>query len=125
MSTIDHGQGGCPCPFPDADHTIHVPDGPTKCWHCKADVADTDHGGYCAAEACQAASREAEAARADECANCGMIDVPLVDGHCVGCTCASCGRTAEDAGGSMNDMGWCDRCEERLHGASLHGEIWP
>jgi hypothetical protein len=54
----------------------------------------------------------------DECQNCGMIDVPLVDGHCIGCTCASCGRTAEDAGGSMTDLGWCGRCEEKLRAAS-------
>ena len=54
----------------------------------------------------------------DECVNCGMIDVPLTDGHCSGCICLSCGQTAEDAGRSMNDMGWCDACEEKLQAAA-------
>jgi hypothetical protein len=50
-----------------------------------------------------------QASCADECENCGMVDVPLDEGFCVGCTCAHCGTH-----GSMNDMGWCDACEEQL-----------
>lgn len=47
-----------------------------------------------------------------ECENCGMIDVPIVhDDCCSGCVCARCKRSAFEAGGSMNDMGWCDTCE--------------
>jgi hypothetical protein len=54
----------------------------------------------------------------DECVNCGMIDVPLKDGHCSGCICLSCKKTAEEAGGSMNDMGWCNACEGKLQAAA-------
>jgi hypothetical protein len=50
----------------------------------------------------------------DKCENCGMIDVPLDRGHCVGCVCRNCKRTAWEAGGSMNDQGWCDQCEADL-----------
>ena len=50
-----------------------------------------------------------------ECANCGMEDVPLIhDECCAGCVCAHCGRSAFEAGRSMNDMGWCDACEDAL-----------
>lgn len=48
----------------------------------------------------------------EECENCGMFEVPLKDGHCEGCICLKCGRTAIDCGGSMNGVGWCDECEE-------------
>lgn len=51
---------------------------------------------------------------ADECQNCGMIDVPLYRDHCWGCICDCCGRTAEEVKGSMNCMNWCDECENTL-----------
>ena len=49
-----------------------------------------------------------------ECDNCGMIDVPLSDGYCEGCICLKCKRNAGETGCSMNDMGWCDDCEEEF-----------
>lgn len=50
-----------------------------------------------------------------ECENCGMIDVPLKDGHCDGCICECCGKTALEAGCSMNDVNWCQACDDDLH----------
>lgn len=50
----------------------------------------------------------------NECQNCGMIDVPLRDGHCEGCICLNCKRGALDCGSSMNAAGWCDECEQNL-----------
>jgi hypothetical protein len=39
-----------------------------------------------------------------ECENCGILDKPLTDGFCEGCTCSSCG-----AHGTMDEMGMCSR----------------
>jgi hypothetical protein len=49
-----------------------------------------------------------------ECDNCGMIDVPLIDGYCDGCICVNCKKNAGEVGCSMNGMGWCDKCERKL-----------
>jgi hypothetical protein len=44
------------------------------------------------------------------CVNCGILDVPMnVEGYCQGCTCLNCGM-----GGTMNEVGWCDGCENVL-----------
>jgi hypothetical protein len=53
-----------------------------------------------------------------ECENCGMLNVPLTRYHCSGCICLHCGKTAFEAGGSMNDMNWCDACEKELQSDS-------
>ena len=51
----------------------------------------------------------------NECLNCGMLNQPLTKaGYCDGCVCANCKRDAGECGCSMNDMGWCDDCEEKL-----------
>jgi len=40
-----------------------------------------------------------------KCENCGMVDVPLKDGFCNGCTCSSCGAHGSmDAGGMCSDV---------------------
>lgn len=46
-----------------------------------------------------------------ECDNCGMIEVPLKEGHCEGCICLKCKRGALECGSSMNAAGWCNSCE--------------
>ena len=53
-----------------------------------------------------------------ECLNCGMIDVPLITGYCRGCICDCCHRNAGEVGRSMNDMNWCDECENELQNES-------
>ena len=53
-----------------------------------------------------------------ECLNCGMIDVPLIKGYCRGCICDCCHRNAGEVGRSMNDMNWCDECENELQNES-------
>ena len=49
-----------------------------------------------------------------ECENCGMIEVPLKDGHCEGCICDMCEKTAAECGCSMNDGGVCEDCNKQL-----------
>ncbi len=46
--------------------------------------------------------------------NCGIEDVQITHECCAGCRCACCGGTAIEVGGSMNDIGWCAGCTERL-----------
>lgn len=80
----------------------------TTCGHCGAPVGGSHSGiadshgtgrtGFCPND-----PRKPD----DECENCGMIDEPLLDGHCAGCTCLRCG-----ANGTMSAMGWCAACEE-------------
>jgi hypothetical protein len=56
-----------------------------------------------------------EGEASSECENCGMFDVPLIkDDCCIGCICQRCGKSAFEAGRSMNDMGWCEACEVLL-----------
>lgn len=48
----------------------------------------------------------------DECENCGMTEVQLVNGYCPGCICQSCNKNAGETGCSMNEVGWCTKCWE-------------
>lgn len=61
-------------------------------------------------------SPEASSDEEPECKNCGMIDVPLTSGYCVGCICARCKKNAGELGQSMNDMGFCDPCNILIYG---------
>ena len=47
-----------------------------------------------------------------ECQNCG-IDKPLKRNHCEACICLRCKKTAFEVG-RINDMNWCESCEQLL-----------
>ena len=48
------------------------------------------------------ANKEPTMTADDGCENCGMLDVPLQDGFCHGCTCLHCGEHD-----TMDEAGWC------------------